>query len=206
MQVDSAGNVNFTSVIPVKVISKNEEILDARIVQKACREAIKAIAGPLQANPQYKPAAAQLAVMDPDYRYARALFGYKSCIPGQQSNISNFFKIIYDRNNKGYIVTGKESDRMSLLGKAYGKTKKSCKYGLLNPDEIKLARDNYWKYIAEIGNNLSLRIKEAFSSATREKLGNFQQMEVHIKTKPIKIKGIDDTKVTLENITFSDKI
>ena len=206
MQINRASGTNFTGVIPVRVLQNGKEVLDKNIVHKSCLEVIKGLSGPLHTKPEFKSTAAQLSVMDHDYKYARAFFGYSRLIPGEKLTASKFFKIIFDKFNRGYIVTGKPSEKLSELGKSIGKARGECKlYGINDSPALETARKNYWDTYKSIGNDLKLRIREAFSPSTLEKYGNYQQMDLHITTKPQKIRGREDSKVIIENIVFSDR-
>lgn len=207
MQV-SNNNVNFCGVIPTRVFVGNTEITDGKTIHRACTSAVKALAGPLSENPQFKPAAAQLSVMDSDYRFQKAFFGYtKNHHDEIFSVISDFFKIIFDRNNKGYIVTGQSSNILSDLGKQIGRAKKNCKInGIADSEELRQAQQAYWQGVSKIGNNSDLRIREAFNPHTLQKFGKQQQMDIYITTKERKLKGQPDLKVMLDHIEFSDRI
>ena len=202
MQINRASDTNFTGVIPVRVFQNGKEILDKNIVRKTCLEVINGLAGPLKDKPQFKQPAAMLAVMDHDYKYARAFHGYCGVISDKKLTPSDFFKIIFDKYGRGYIITGKSSDKITEAGRRIGLAKRECNLGnsqnSLNLDD---AKKNYWETIARIGNNLDLRIREAFSSATLEKFGKYQQMNIQINTKQSKNKTLP--KIILEKINFS---
>lgn len=204
MQVNSisGSNVNFTSVIPVRVLQDGKEVLDKSLVHKTCLKVVQGLAGPISEKPEFKSTAAQLAAMDNDYKYTRAFFGYNRILPDQKLTTSKFFKIIFDKFNRGYIVTGRPSEQLSELGKEIGRARRECKdYGIVESPKLEKARKNYWDAVMNIGNNLNLRIREAFLPATLEKVGKYQQMDVHITTKPLK----NEQKITISNINFSDK-
>lgn len=206
MQVNSKSKVNFTGVIPVRVFVNGKETLDGKLIHKTCQAVVKGIAGPLCDKPDFKPVAAQLAVMDNDYKFARAFYGYSHILPDQKLTVSKFFKIITDRNKRGYIVTGAPSEKLSELGKEIGRAQRECKeYAVKDSPRLQSAKDEYWRYIAEVGNNLLYRIKETFSPTNLVKIGKYQQMDVHISVKPVKVKGKPDSKIKIENISFSDK-
>lgn len=206
MRINSGNNVNFTGVIPVRVFKEGQEVLDKDIVHKTCLKVVQGLAGPLCEKPEFKATAAQLAVMDNDYKFARAFYGYNRILPDQKLTASKFFKIIFDKFNRGYIVTGRPSELLSELGKEIGRAQKECNFYNLNTSpKLEAARKNYWDMVINIGNNLNLRIREAFAPKTLEKMGKFQQMDVKIDTKPVKIKGKPDHKIVISDITFSDK-
>ena len=206
MQVKATNNINFSGVIPVRVLKDGKEVFDKNIVRKTCHNVIDGLAGPLKDKPEFRPIASQLAVMDNDYKYARAYHGYNSIVAEQKLTASKFFKIIYDRVGRGYIVTGKPSENISELGREIGRARSDCKiYGVGTSPRLEAAKKNYWDYVKAVGNNLDLRIKEAFSTTTLQKFGEYQQMDVQITTKPHKVKGKEDTKVILEKISFSDR-
>ena len=207
MQVNQTTGTNFTGVIPVRVLKDGQEILDRNLVRKTCLEVIDGIAGPLKDKPSFKPVAAQLAVMDNDYKYIRTFHGHNRTFADKKLTASDFFKIIFDNIGRGYIVTGKSSDKLSELGKAIGIAKRDCKIcNVSTSPNLETAKANYWEAVKRIGNNLDLRIRETFAPNTLEKFGKYQQMDVQISTKPRKIKGKEDTKVILDNISFSDRI
>ena len=206
MQVSATNNISFTGVIPVRILKDGKEVFDKNIVRKACLEVIDGLAGPLKDKPEFKSPAAQLAAMDSDYKYVRAFHGYSRVFSESKFTPSNFFKIIFDKIGRAYIVTGKASDTLSDLGKAIGRAKRDCKIcNIENSPALEAAKNNYWEYLKKVGNNLDLRIKEAFAPSTLQKFGKYQQMDVQITTKPHKVKGKEDTKVILENICFSDR-
>ncbi len=198
-------NISFSGVIPVKVILDGKETLNKKIVHKACQNAVKGLSGPLREKPDFKVAAAQLSVMDNDYKYARAFFGYDRLIPDQKLTASKFFKIIFDKHNRGYIVTGKPSENLSDLGRQIGLAQRECnEYNVSTSPKLEQAKKNYWQYVADVGNNLLYRIRETFIPNTLEKAGNYQQMNLNVSAKPVKRKGAEDFKVTIDSITFSD--
>ncbi len=205
MQVKN--EVNFTGVVPVRVIKNGKEILDKEIVRKTCLELVKELSGPLADNEKYQSFAAQLSVRDSDYSYINAYKGYTQILPGGKLTPSSFFKILFDQQNRGYLVTGRASEIMSELGKLIGKAKRECNF-LGVPDSPRLldARKNYWDTYQDIVNNMNLRIKEAFSPRTLKKYGKYQQIDATISTKPQKLKEKTETKVNIENLDFSDRI
>ena len=206
MQINKAAETSFTGVIPVRVLQDGKEILDRNIVRKTCLEVIDGLAGPLKDKVEFKPAAAQLAVMDNDYKFIRAYHGHKKTFTDRKFTASDFFKIIFDKIGRGYIVTGKSADKLAELGKAIGIAKRDCKIcNVASSPNLEAAKANYWNAVKQIGNNLDLRIREAFAPNTLEKFGKYQQMDVQISNKNKKIKGKEDTKVILENIAFSDR-
>ena len=202
MQVNKTSGTNFTGVIPVRVFQNGKEVLEKNLVRKTCLEVINGLAGPIKDKPQFKQTAAMLSVMDHDYKFARAFHGYSRVIADKKLTPSDFFKIIFDRFGRGYIVTGKQSDKISELGHQIGIAKRECNiYNTATSPKLEAAKKNYWNYIEQIGNNLDLRIKEAFSPATLEKFGKYQQMNVQINTKTTKSKSLP--KIILEKINFS---
>ncbi len=206
MQVNTGNSINFNGVIPVRVIKDGKEVLDKSLVHKACLKVVQGLSGPLCEKPEFKVAAAQLAVMDNDYKFARAFYGYNRILPDQKLTASKFFKIIFDKFNRGYIVTGKPSERLSELGKEIGRARRECNnFDVYTSPKLEEARKNYWDEVMSIGNNLNLRIREAFAPMTLEKIGKYQQMDVNIKTKPVKVKGKPDEKVIISDISFSER-
>ncbi len=194
-------NVAFTGVIPVKVLLEGKPVNNTKIVHKTCNEVVKILSGPLCDTPQFKPAAAQLATADSDYNFFRAFYGYAS--KQSKTKPSDYFKIIMDQYNYGYLVTGKPVEIISELGKKIGKAKQECNQ-LKKADSPKLieAKNNYWKCIHKIKDSIGLRIRETFDPATLTKHGKFQQMNINISLKPIKHNT--DNKIIIESINFSD--
>lgn len=184
---------NFSGVTPVRIYQNGKEVLDNSVVRNTCSKLIKAFGGPLENK--YKPAAAQFAVRDPEYTYSIALRGYPNTFIKKDSVPSDYIKTIYDKNNRGYLVTGELSQRLSEYGHEIGKASKDAA-------KKEQAIQKYFDFVKQIGNNLRYRIKEAFNKFSNEKYGEFEEMVVDITTKPYKSKGKTVEKVTLQNISF----
>ncbi len=202
MQINRTNGTNFTGVIPVRVLQDGKEVRDKELIKKTCHAVIKGIAGPLPQKQEFKTTAALLSTMDSEYKYPIAYLGYTRDLPNEQ--VSQFFKTIFDKSDRGYIVTGKASEILSERGKAIGIATRQVYLGNVSPSEIANAENNYWEAYHTIVNNMALRIREAFSPYG-QKLGKYQQMDVQITTKPHKVKGKEDLKVILDKISFSER-
>ena len=200
MQVSSINNnVNFKGITPIRVYENGVEILDERVVKNACAKVIKAFCGPLESK--YKPAAAQLEISDRDYSYFRAMRGYVDKFERSDDVPSNYIKVIYDRSNRGYLVTGRFSDDLSVLGRRMGLAQKEAKsLGLKTTQAFEEARDAYWEYVRKIGNDLSNRTTEAYNRATGAKIGGPAQIIANISTKPVRSHGKQTSTVKLDNM------
>lgn len=205
MQINSTNNVSFKGVIPVRVLQNGQEVFEKNVIRKSCLKAIKALSGPLHENPQYKPIAAQLAVMDSDYSYIKAFLGYSNLF--KKNTTSDFFKIIFDKNGRGYITTGQTSEILAEAGKKIGLAKRDAGINnLQNSLKVEEAKENYRKTVIAIGNNANLRIHEGFNPQTKTRFGKSQQLDLHINTHQGIKKGKETINVLLKNIKFSDKL
>ena len=205
MQVTNVNNSpNFKGITPIRVYRNGIEIFDRQIIENTSEKLIKAFGGPLEN--EYKPAAAQLAVRDMDYCYPRAIKGYVDKFRNADEVTSDFIRVIYDRNNRGYLVTGPMCIDLKALGYNIGVAYKECRsLGLRTSDNLEFARYKYGEYVKNIGNNMCNRVKEAFNRLSGEKIGNYQEMRVDISTKPHKVKGKITEKVSIDNISFNDR-
>ena len=206
MQVSKVNNSpNFNGITPIRVFNNGVEVLEKDIIRNACSKAIKAFSGPLEEK--YKPAAAQLAVRDMDYSYLSATKGYVDRFIKEDAVPSDYIKIIYDRSDRGYLVTGPMCIDLSALGYRIGLAMKECKQlGLSTSNTLEAAKAEYWDYVKQIGNNMRNRTREAFNRLSGEKVGNLQEIRLDISTKPHNVKGKVAEKVTLENISFHDRV
>ena len=205
MQVSSTNNSpNFSGITPIRVFNNGVEVLEKDVIKNACSKAIKAFSGPLESK--YKPAAAQLAVRDADYSYLCATNGYVDRFVKSDAVPSDYIKAIYDKNGRGYLVTGPMCIDLSALGYNIGLAMKQCKAaGLRTSDALEQAKTQYWDYVKSIGNNMFNRSREAFNKVTGEKSGAYQEMRLDISTKPHKVKGKIVENVSLENISFNNR-
>ncbi len=195
--------ISFTGVIPVKVIKNGQETFDKQTIHKTCLRVINGIAGPLKERPEYIPIASKLAVMDSDYKYHKALNGYKTIYNNTKLTASNFFRIIFDQMNRGYIVTGAPAEELSKIGREIGYHKKSCKiFNNERSHALEMVNNKYWDFIKKIGNNFNLRIRECFNPETNTKIGDLQQMVVNVTTKSTKNKNLNNEKLIIDNIYF----
>lgn len=206
MQISSINNSpNFNGITPIRVYNNGVEVMDRTIIRNACSKVIKEFAGPLK--PKSRPAAAQLAVRDADYSYLIATKGYPDKFINGDAVPSDYIKVIYDRSERGYLVTGPMCIDLKALGYNIGLATKKCKEaGVKTSEELEYARTQYGDYVRAIGNNMRNRVREAFNRFTGEKVGRYQEMRLDISTKPHKVKGKIVEKVTLENISFNDRL
>lgn len=208
MQVSGINSsTNFKGITPIRVYKNGVEVLDRQIVENVSEKAIKAFGGPLENK--YKPIAAQLAVRDKDYSYPRAIAGYVNKFRNPDEVNSDFIRVIYDKNNRGYLVTGPMSTDLKVLGHNIGIAKKECaQQGLRTSDKYEQARKLYGEYVKNIGNNMRNRVREAFDSINGEKYGKYQEMRIDITTTPHnkKAKGQITERVMIENISFNDRL
>lgn len=207
MQINGTNSINFTSVIPVKVIANGVEAKDEDTIRKTCNAVIREISGPIHEseNPCIRPAAATLSTMDPHYNYFLAYVrGYKN-VHDNAIN-SDYFKTIMGGNG-GYIVTGPNVEKLSEAGLEIGRAKKECKeYGINNSVRLQNAHENYQRTIRAIGSDNSERITEIFDKKTGRRLGKQQQMEVHVTTKTVKRAGKPTVVVkSLDEINFANR-
>ncbi len=207
MQLNAINNINFTSVIPVKVIANGQEVKDEDTIRKSCNAVIREISGPIHSsdNPCIRPAAATLSTMDPHYNYFLAYVrGYKN-IHNNAIN-SDYFKTIMGSNG-GYIVTGPNVEKLNEAGLEIGRARKECKEnGLNNSLRLQNAYEHYQKTIRNIGSDNSERITEVFDRKTNRRLGKQQQMEVHVTTKTVKRAGKPTVVVkSIDEINFSNR-
>lgn len=205
MQICSLNNSpTFQSITPIRVYQDGKEVLDERIVKNTCAKIIKVFSGPLETK--FKPAAAQLEVGDIDYSYIRAIHGYTDKFVKSDTIPSDYIKTIYDRSGRGYLVTGEYTDDLSALGYRIGIATKDAKSkGLRTSPQIEQARSEYGDFVKKIGNDLSLRTKEAYNRYTGERIGNPVQIIANITTKPVRVKGKTTSKVSLDNLYLYSK-
>ena len=195
---------SFYGITPIKVYKNGQEVLDRRAIRNSCSKVIKAFCGPLESK--YKQAAAQLAVRDADYMYHRAYKGYANKFENGDAVPSDYIKIIYDKNNRGYLITGKLNEILNKLGHNIGVAQKENKsLGLSTSQKLENAKQQYWDFIKSIGNDVSLRTRATFNPYTLEKIGPEQEIIVNRSTKEQKVKGNIVEKVNIENINFIDK-
>ncbi|MBE7710176.1 MAG: hypothetical protein E7Z93_07005 [Cyanobacteria bacterium SIG32] len=207
MQINKINNVNFTSVIPVRVIANGQEVKDEETVRKGCNALIREISGPIHRseNPNTRPAAAILSTMDPHYNYFLAYTkGYKNI--NETSTNSDYFKTIMGSNG-GYIVTGPQVQLLSDAGLEIGRAKKECnEYGLHNSDRLQNAYIAYQNTIKNIGSNTNERLTELCDKKTGRRLGKQQEIELHISTKTVKRNGKPAVVVkSIDEINFKDR-
>lgn len=200
MEISNANNINFTSVIPVRVYEAGSEIRNTDIVQKACRQVTKILAGPVKEKPEYKDFIKELNLKDPDFLGQRSWDGY--CNKMLNETPSDYFKIVFDQNNRAYILTGEESKELSRLGKQIGIERGECKKaGIKTSNKLEAAKEQYGLAVKESICNLSKRLKQEYTNVTKSRIGNPTEIHVNVITK---INKKDPTKndVALRNLYF----
>ncbi len=201
MQVSGINNVNFTSVIPIRVFDEDKEIQNPDTVKKACEKVTKILAGPVRECPQNTEFIKKLALMDPEFSAQRSWNGY--CNKAEKETPSLYFKIVFDKNNQAYIFTGKDAQELSRIGREIGRAKRDCnENGVKTSDRLEYMQNQYFNAIREILKDNSHRLKEEYTSITKRKVGNFSELQLQISTKPNK-RDADKKDVTLHNVTFN---
>lgn len=200
-------NINFTSVIPVKVIANGKETYDEDVIRKSCNALIREIAGPIHKseNPYIRPLAATLSTMDPHYNYFTAYTrGYKNLYPNAIN--SEYIKTIIN-NGQGYIITGPQVEKLNTCGYKIGVAKKECKLqNAQNNLKLQAASQAYQNALLSISRDKNARIREIYDYNSKQRMGKEQKIELCVTTKNIKrdnkntiaIKSIDN--VFLKNL------
>lgn len=179
-------NINFTSVIPVKVIANGKEAKDEDTIRKSCNALIREIAGPIyqSKNEHIRPFAATLNTVDPHYNYFIAYTkGYKNLYPNAVN--SEYIKTIIS-NGQGYIVTGPQVDKLNACGYEIGSAKKECKFhNVQNSSRLQSAVLAYQNTLRSISQDKSARIREIYDYNSKQKMGNEQEIELHVTSKVV---------------------
>lgn len=200
MQVSNSNNLYFTSVIPVRVVGNDGIIRDQKVCKKTCECITKILAGPSQNQAQHD-FVSMLSLKDPDFSARRAIKGY--C--GKDETPSNYFKIVFDSETNPYILTGKESEELSRLGRNIGVAQRDCNMrGVSISDALLYAKEQYNRAVKAILSAPSRRIKDEFTTISKQKVGDENIVTAFVGVTPRKkdptkfdlvLKTLDITKL-----------
>lgn len=203
MQINRSQNyhINFTSVIPVRVFIDGMETFGEKNIKAAARQLITTIKGPVKYDEKSVIIAGKLAQKDPDFNFSRALNGYISSGKNGKSNPSDFFRLVRDKNNSYYLLTGKQGEHLASLGKTVGKERASAKdHHQASTFDLYVAKRNYERFIRNCINNLKLRITEFYNPDTGQKTGKPVIMDIFMESN--KKYGQTNFKMELSDIKF----
>lgn len=201
MQISGVNNINFTSVIPIRVFDEQGEIKNPDTVKKSCEKITQILAGPARECPQYTEFIKRLTLMDPEFSAQRSWNGY--CNKAEKETPSLYFKIVFDKNNQAYIFTGKDAQELSRIGREIGRAKRECnENGVKTSDRLEYMQNQYFNAIRETLSDKSRRLKEEYTSITKRKVGNFSEIQLNVSTKPNK-RNPEKKDVTLNKIKFN---
>src|SRR5574344_942147 len=174
----SKSNQTFTSIIPTRVFIDGKESLNEKNIKAACNKFISL------ATKKYKTGShdslmVNLASRDPDlnlYDIFDAMVKSYKKLPA-----SNFIRLIFE-NNKTYIATGKQAEKLLELGKAVGANKNVCKdYGRTDSFELSSAQRAYGDYIKSIINNNKIALTEGYNTQ-KQRIGRPLSLNILMKS------------------------
>lgn len=196
--------VSFTGVIPTRVFIDGKEAIESSNIQKGCRKLIEVLAGPIKNDLKAQSIAKKFAAVDKDYSYFRAINGYKQkvCQYGKviKKTASDFFRFI-NSDNKNFIITGPQAEKLAQSGKELGKAKASANQtDVKDSFELFQAKRIYSELINRLTTNRAIRVREGYDSSTGKNLGKETVLNIFLKSN--KKYGKKDFKLELENIEF----
>ena len=182
MQIYNLNDVTFTSVLPIRVVDSKGVVVEQKIQKKACERITKILSGPVKKESDYD-FLKKLALKDPEYSLTRAMRGYCS----DKETPSSHFKIIFDSQGRPYILTGKDSEQLSILGRNIGLAQRECNIrGVGFSDALLYAKEQYNRAVkAILGDNTKI-IKDEFTSISKQKIGDKNVITASVAVSPRK--------------------
>lgn len=189
MQVSSTNSPSFTSVIPTRVIIDGKEAVTKEFMQAGCKKLIEILAGPIKNNEKAQNIARQVAVIDRDYDYSRAVNGYTCHVYEYGKHVkktaSNFFRYM-NINGRDFLITGPQAERLSKTGQQLGRAKAMAKAKGLKENvetiEIYQAKRTYSELINKLANNKALRVREGYDSSSKINKGNETVLNIYLSS------------------------
>lgn len=204
MQINRSQNnsISFSSVIPLKVYIDGMETFGEKNIKAASRQLVKTLTGPIKNKQKETIIAGKLAQKDPDYDFSRAIYGFIKNNKKEKAVPSDFFRVVRDKNNRYYLLTGKHGEHLADLGKTVGNERYATKnQNCPNSFDLHVAKKNYERFIRECINNLKLRLTEFYNHNTKQKGGSTVELNIHMESN--KKYGKTNFKMNLADITFT---
>ena len=194
-------NIQFTSVIPVRVRIDGKESYSEHFIRPACRKLSAILLGPTKDNETKKiEIIKEFAKHDFDYKYNFGLKGHPKNNVNKKPKPSDIFRYIC-HNFEHYLFTGRQAEKLKEFGKQVGNEKYTGK--LLEVDnsfDIKVAQGNYWGSMKSYIKNKALRLKEKFNPETGEKYGNYVSLVIDMVSNGKY--GQSNFKMDIDKISF----
>lgn len=191
---------SFTSVVPIRVFIDGMETFNPKMIKSACRQLTSTLAGPAKKNGKNFDIIREFAKFDPDYKLELGYHGYPKKWNQKTVQPSDYFRCIAD-NDKSYLFTGLQAEKLKDLGKAVGDEQQACKARkLVTSFDLQVAKKNYGFTIANYLRSTKLRLTEAFDRLTKEKSGS--PVELNINMSSNGKYGLTTFKMKLDNINF----